>query len=101
MIKAEYDNRRTAMFKKSVSFQFIALCETHIYPLLLKTSKSFPPSKTTQRESLSLLRRQNVKSVGNLLLPRQTILAVDLSSGLEVLASLCQQTCAQDNLVFA
>jgi hypothetical protein len=52
-------------------------------------------------EEIPLLRRQNVKSVGNLLLPRQTILAVNLSGGLEVLAPFCQKTCAQDNLVFA
>lgn len=48
-----------------------------------------------------LLRRQNLEGVGNLLLPREAVLAVNLSSRAKVLAALREETCAQDDLVVA
>jgi hypothetical protein len=45
--------------------------------------------------------RGGVERVGNLLLPSQPVLAVDLSRRLEVLASLGQQTGPQDDHVRA
>ena len=52
-------------------------------------------------KSTHLLRRQNLEGVGNLLLPREAVLAVDLGSRAKVLATLGEKTCAQDDLVVA
>lgn len=50
--------------------------------------------------ALPLRRRHNLKRLRNLLLPAQAVLSKDLSTRLELLDTLCQQSSAQDNAVW-
>ena len=47
------------------------------------------------------MRWHSLKGVRNLLLPRQAVLAVDLRTRLEVLHTLVEQSCPQNNVVWA
>jgi hypothetical protein len=95
LTKFEQNSSETG-FQIIMSSNFIALCETYLHPSSSKKFLQvlFIPS------TLLLLRRQDVESSGNLLLPRETVLAVDLGVRTKVLA-LRKQTSAKNDLVIA